>query len=1096
MEQGEATQRGLTLGVVADLEAAGFSDAEPIGQGGFGIVYRCIEKALDRPVAVKLLLEELAEDEDRERFLREQQAMARLSGHPNIVDIHQTGVTGSGKPFIMMPFCSSGSLDTRLRTQGPLPTADVLTIGIKLAGALETAHQAGILHRDVKPSNILINDYGEPQLTDFGIAHIAGGFETGTGAITGSPAFTAPEVLAGRTPTARSDVYSLGAVLFCLLTGHAVFERKEGEKVIAQFVRIVNDPIPDLRGEGIPAELCTAIEHAMAPDPAMRPSSVAEFGEELRTTERALGFATTEMAIPSRARRSSTDAEPTPSTYRRSLTPPVAATKYRPPTAAHALVGRDRLIQTLREGGRRRLILIHAPAGFGKSTLAVQWRDELVRNSVSVAWLSVDNDDNNVVWFAAHLLEAIRKIRPTVGNGLLSILESGGADAVRNALTLLINEIHETGEHIVLVVDDWHLVEDRQTISAMATVLDNGCHHFQIVVTSRSQAGLPLGRLRVRDELIEIDSAALRFDTPECHSFLVERGGFELAEEAVEELRESTEGWIAALQLASLSMRGKAMPTAMIARIAKDHRAVEEYLVENVLDSLEPDLLDFMLAISVTERICGDLASVLAEVPDGQAMLDEVERRELFLRRTDEDWEWMRFHHMFRDYLRRRLHVTDPRREIQLHKMASLWLADHGHLKESIDHALAAGAKDRAVDLVEASGERFMERGQMATLLGLVAKLPQDEAATRPHLQLDAAWANALLNHVSDSAAALDRVLDEADRCDCGDNLCAEVKVVQCVTNCFADRAEGSRELVADCLARPAAFRPFVVAAAANCVAYEAFCNADYQKVAEWHDWALPYRRHTTAPFIEVYTQNLAGLAAMELLEIDRAEEYFRNAMDLALRAGGHGSFATRIGGAQLGEVLYLRGNLDAAEPLLDASHELGAEGGVVAFKIATYRTGALLKAARGDLAAARKLLDEGRHVAHTMQVPGIAAHMAIVRLKLGMDDGLTLPETSGGDKMLDELVEELRIRRLIHSGDTAVACDLAQARLERLNGTSRAWAQLNSQLLLVECFAAAGRQDEARPVLASALETCERKGLVRPILDAGAQVQELVAAL
>ena len=222
-----------------------------------------------------------------------------------------------------MPFCSSGSLDTRLRTQGPLPARDVLAIGIKLAGALETAHQAGILHRDVKPSNILINDYGEPQLTDFGIAHMAGGFVTGTGAITGSPAFTAPEVLAGRTPTAKSDVYSLGAVLFCLLTGHAVFERKEGEKVVAQFVRIVNDPIPDLRGEGIPAELCSAIEHAMNADPAVRPSSVADFGEELRAAERALGFGPTEMAIPDRVRRSCNRHGPHPRTYRRSLTPPV-----------------------------------------------------------------------------------------------------------------------------------------------------------------------------------------------------------------------------------------------------------------------------------------------------------------------------------------------------------------------------------------------------------------------------------------------------------------------------------------------------------------------------------------------------------------------------------------------------------------------------------------------------------------------------------------------------------------------------------------------------------------------------------------------------
>ena len=180
---------------------------------------------LDRVVAVKVLSTDLDPD-NLDRFLREQRAMGRLSGHPHIMNILQVGVLASGRPFIVMPYHAKDSLEVLIRRHGPLDWCETLSIGVKLAGALDAAHCAGTLHRDVKPGNILLTDYGEPQLTDFGIARIAGGFETATGVITGSPAFTAPEVLEGASPTPASDVYSLGATLFCVLTGHAAFERQ------------------------------------------------------------------------------------------------------------------------------------------------------------------------------------------------------------------------------------------------------------------------------------------------------------------------------------------------------------------------------------------------------------------------------------------------------------------------------------------------------------------------------------------------------------------------------------------------------------------------------------------------------------------------------------------------------------------------------------------------------------------------------------------------------------------------------------------------------------------------------------------------------
>ena len=181
--------------------------------------------------------------------------MGQLSGHPHIVNIFQVGTTATGRPYIVMQYHPHGRWRPRSTTPGPVDWRDALHIGVKVAGALETAHRRGTLHRDVKPANILLTDYGEPQLTDFGIARISGGFETADGLITGSPAYTAPEMLHGQPPAVTSDVYSLASTLFCAGTGHAVFERREGEQMVAQFLRITKHPLPNLRDSGLPADV-------------------------------------------------------------------------------------------------------------------------------------------------------------------------------------------------------------------------------------------------------------------------------------------------------------------------------------------------------------------------------------------------------------------------------------------------------------------------------------------------------------------------------------------------------------------------------------------------------------------------------------------------------------------------------------------------------------------------------------------------------------------------------------------------------------------------------------------------------------------------
>jgi serine/threonine protein kinase/N-acetylneuraminic acid mutarotase len=295
-ERAEGSKPPAEGGIAAELVAAGFLDPVEVGRGGAGIVYRCHQTSLARIVAIKVLMSDLDQD-NRERFLREGLAMGKLSGHPNIENILQVGVTDSNRPYIVMPYHEAGSLAQRLHRVGRIAWPDALRMAVKLCGALETAHRAGTLHRDIKPGNVLVNDYGEPQLSDFGIARIVGGYETATGFFTGTIAFTAPEVLAGNPPTAVSDVYSLGATIYALIAGVAAHERKDGEDLVAHYLRISSTPVPDMRPQGIPADVCATIEKAMSLDSTQRHASAAEFGRELQAAQRHNGLIADSMVL-------------------------------------------------------------------------------------------------------------------------------------------------------------------------------------------------------------------------------------------------------------------------------------------------------------------------------------------------------------------------------------------------------------------------------------------------------------------------------------------------------------------------------------------------------------------------------------------------------------------------------------------------------------------------------------------------------------------------------------------------------------------------------------------------------------------------------
>lgn len=283
-----------------DLGIQGLEEAAEIGRGGFGVVFRALQPAFRRQVAVKLLSVGVFDEATRRRFVRECEAMGSLSGHPNIVTLYDAGMTADGRPYLVMEYLARGSLEDRVAQRGPLPWAEVLEIGVKVAGALESAHRIGVLHRDVTPGNVLVSDFGEPLLTDFGIARVAqASMVSSTRAISGTPAHLAPEVLAGEPSSARSDVYSLGSTLFTLLTGRPAFVRDGDESVFALMRRVASEPLPDLTPLDVPAELVALLAAAMAKSPSDRPEAAVAVAVGLNEVARVRGLGSTPVPIAS-----------------------------------------------------------------------------------------------------------------------------------------------------------------------------------------------------------------------------------------------------------------------------------------------------------------------------------------------------------------------------------------------------------------------------------------------------------------------------------------------------------------------------------------------------------------------------------------------------------------------------------------------------------------------------------------------------------------------------------------------------------------------------------------------------------------------------
>jgi LuxR family maltose regulon positive regulatory protein len=378
-------------------------------------------------------------------------------------------------------------------------------------------------------------------------------------------------------------------------------------------------------------------------------------------------------------------------------------------------------------------VLVSAPAGFGKTTLLTEWLAAARTDGTRVAWLSLDQRDDDPTTFWTYLVEALRTAVPEVGAEALALLQSPqpSTDAV---LATLLNELQTVQDDLVLVLDDYHVIEAADVHDGVTFLLDHLPPQFHLVIATRADPPLPLSRLRARGELVEVRAADLRFATEEAAAYLGDVMGLTLTDDDVAALEGRTEGWIAALQLAALSMQGRGDVSGFIAGFAGDDRFVVDYLVEEVLQRQSESVRSFLLRTSVLSRLTGPLCDAVTGQDGGRAMLEALERGNLFVVPLDDRRRWYRYHHLFGDVLRARLLDEDPGLVPALNLRASEWCERNGDRSAAIDHALAGEHFERAAALVERALPELGRARQEATLRRWFEALPEDLFAARPVL--------------------------------------------------------------------------------------------------------------------------------------------------------------------------------------------------------------------------------------------------------------------------------------------------------------------------------------------------------------------------
>ena len=436
-------------------------------------------------------------------------------------------------------------------------------------------------------------------------------------------------------------------------------------------------------------------------------------------------------------------AKSTPTVRSDSSIDPLLTTKLRVPHPPIQHIGRARLTARLQRALVQPLTLVAAPAGSGKTTLLAAWLHDA---HVPTAWVSLDSGDDDSARFWSYALTALDRLSTSAGlrEICIPLLHSPQPPPVESILAEVVNRLADLPADVILVFDDYHAITDASIHASVVFLLSHLPPRLHLVIATRADPPLPLARLRARGQLVEVRSTDLRFTREEAAAFLAQTGVPALSPEDIAALDARTEGWIAGLQLAALSMHGRQDIATFLQAFTGTHRFIVDYLTEEVLARQPAEVQHFLLQTAILERLCGPLCEAVTSEPAGQAMLERLERANLFVVSLDDERHWYRYHHLFAEVLRQRVQRLYPERIAHLHKRASAWYADHGLIRDAVRHALAATDFAQAAQLIEQSADAMAKRGEIATLRTWLETLPADLIRARVELSLWRGWLLAL----------------------------------------------------------------------------------------------------------------------------------------------------------------------------------------------------------------------------------------------------------------------------------------------------------------------------------------------------------------
>jgi LuxR family maltose regulon positive regulatory protein len=761
------------------------------------------------------------------------------------------------------------------------------------------------------------------------------------------------------------------------------------------------------------------------------------------------------------------------------------------------------------------MILISAPAGFGKTTLVSEW---ISGSGKQVAWLSLDEGDNDPIRFLTYFTTALHSVAPDIGKAALAVLQSPQPPSPESILISLLNEITTLPNDVFLVLDDYHLIDSKSVDGALGYLLDHLPPLLHLVITTREDPSLPLSRYRTRGQMIELRAADLRFTPAEAADFLNRVMDLHLTPENISTLETRTEGWIAGLQMAALSIQGLNEPSGFIQSFSGSHRFVLDYLLEEVLQRQTTETQNFLLRASILTRLCGSLCNAVLGSPPGssQSTLEYLERANLFIIPLDNERRWYRYHHLFAELLRQRLGNPDDLPE--LHLRASKWYEEHGDLAEAFQHALTAGDHRRAAELAESASPGMQNSFQSSAWLGWAKKLPEETIRTRPVLStwmaqayMDAGEPAASESRLQDAEHCLNGPADEMAVSD--QSLLQSIPAIIAMTRAYNAQVQGDLSGTVRYAKLALQLTPeddiFRRAQATITLEVTHWTRGDLESArTALVEWMTSMRKAGNFPFVVASAFALADIL-VELGRLLEAKQTYQQAIDLALEHGEDARNITAHHHLGLAMLFHEASEDSAAAEHLQIAQELGKQTTLVDWSYRWHIAQARLLESRGDLKAALLELDDASRAYVKTPIPDVRPTEALkakVYLKQGRLDKARdwararSLKADGEISYLNEF-EHLTLARILiaeyqirpDGPSIKQAIELSERLLKAAETQNRSGSVIEILVVLAIAYQVQGDLSRAQTALEHALTLAESKGYLRTFVDEGEPVRLLL---